>query len=75
MEEEKKKSEETSLEDMFQELDGIITGMEDRRISLEDAFALYEKGMNKIRQCNEKLDLVEKKMLVIANDGTTVPFE
>lgn len=75
MEEEKKKSEETSLEDMFQELDGIITGMEDRGISLEDAFALYEKGMNKIRQCNEKLDLVEKKMLVIANDGTTVPFE
>lgn len=60
---------------MFQELDGIITGMEDRGISLEDAFALYEKGMNKIRQCNEKLDLVEKKMLVIANDGTTVPFE
>ena len=75
MEEEKKKSEATSLEDMFQELDGIITGMEDRGISLEDAFALYEKGMNKIRQCNEKLDLVEKKMLVIANDGTTVPFE
>ena len=75
MEEEKKKSEETSLEDMFQELDRIITGMEDRGISLEDAFALYEKGMNKIRQCNEKLDLVEKKMLVIANDGTTVPFE
>ena len=75
MEEEKKKSEETSLEDMFQELDGIITGMEDRGISLEDAFALYEKGMNKIRQCNEKLDLAEKKMLVIANDGTTVPFE
>ena len=75
MEEEKKKSEETSLEDMFQELDGIITGMEDRGISLEVAFALYEKGMNKIRQCNEKLDLVEKKMLVIANDGTTVPFE
>ena len=75
MEEEKKKSEETSLEDMFQELEGIITGMEDRGISLEDAFALYEKGMNKIRQCNEKLDLVEKKMSVIANDGTTVPFE
>jgi exodeoxyribonuclease VII small subunit len=64
-----------SLEELFGELDEIISGMEERDVSLEDAFALYEKGMKKIRQCNEKLDLVEKKMLVIANDGTTVPFE
>jgi exodeoxyribonuclease VII small subunit len=64
-----------SLEELFGELDEILSGMEERDVSLEDAFALYEKGMKKIRQCNEKLDLVEKKMLVIANDGTTVPFE
>jgi exodeoxyribonuclease VII small subunit len=64
-----------SLEELFGELDEILSGMEERDVSLEDAFSLYEKGMKKIRQCNEKLDLVEKKMLVIANDGTTVPFE
>lgn len=67
--------EDVSLEELFRELDGILAGMEDREVSLEDAFSFYEKGMKKIRQCNEKLDLVEKKMLVIANDGTAVPFE
>lgn len=64
-----------SLEDLFRDLDGILAGMEDREVSLEEAFSLYDKGMRKIRQCNEKLDLVEKKMLIIANDGTEVPFE
>lgn len=66
---------EPSLEEMFQELDEILAGMENRDVSLEDAFALYEKGMKKVRQCNDKLDLVEKKMLVIAQDGAEVPFE
>lgn len=65
---------EISLEEMFRELDEILAGMENREVSLEDAFSLYEKGMKKIRQCNEKLDLVEKKMLVIAQDGSEVPF-
>ncbi len=44
--------------------------MDDREVSLEDAFSLYERGMKRIRQCNERLDLVEKRMLVIARDGT-----
>lgn len=65
----------TTLEENFRELDDILTKMEDREVSLEDAFSLYERGMQKIRECNEKLDLVEKKMLVIAQDGQEVPFE
>lgn len=63
-----------SLEEMFAHLDEILNNMEDPDISLEDAFSLYEQGMKNIRSCNEKLDLVEKKMMVIAEDGTEVPF-
>lgn len=66
---------ELSLEEMFQELDEILAGMEEREVSLEESFSLYEKGMEKIRQCNEKLDLVEKKMLVIAQDGSEFQME
>lgn len=72
-EEEQKK--EVSLEEMFQKLDEIMTSMDDREVSLEDAFSLYEKGMQMIKQCNERLDFVEKKMLVIAQDGSEIPFE
>ena len=63
-----------SLEELFARLDGILNNMEDPDISLEDAFSLSEQGMKDIRSCNEKLDLVEKKMMVIAEDGTEVPF-
>ena len=63
-----------SLEEMLAHLDEILNNMEDPDISLEDAFSLYEQGMKDIRSCNEKLDLVEKKMMVIAEDGTEVPF-
>ena len=63
-----------SLEELFARLDEILNNMEDPDISLDDAFSLYEQGMKDIRSCNEKLDLVEKKMMVIAEDGTEVPF-
>lgn len=63
-----------SLEEMFHDLDQILAGMEDKDVSLEDAFSLYEQGMKKIRLCNEKLDLVEKKMLMITRDGAEEEF-
>ncbi|MCD8152421.1 MAG: exodeoxyribonuclease VII small subunit [Clostridiales bacterium] len=68
-------TEDLSLEEMFAQLDEILAAMDDREISLEDAFSLYEKGMKQIRRCSEKLDLVEKKMLVIAQDGAEEPFK
>ncbi len=64
-----------SLEELFSELDEILAALDDPEISLEDSFALYEKGMKKVRQCNERLDMVEKKMMMIAQDGSEVPFE
>ena len=64
-----------SLEEMFEQLDTILENMENPKLSLEHAFALYEQGMKKIQSCNQKLDMVEKKMLQITEDGTEVPFE
>ncbi len=64
-----------SLEDLFDELDEILAALDDREISLEDSFALYEKGMKKVRALNDRLDRVEKKMLVIAADGSEEPLD
>lgn len=74
MMEEELQQEET-LEVLFGQLDEIIERMEASDVPLETAFALYEQGMRQIHKCNEKLDRVEKKMLVISGDGTEVPFE
>lgn len=54
---------EVSLEELFQELDQLIVKMESGNIPLDQAFALYEQGVTKVKECNEKLDLIEKKML------------
>ncbi len=65
---------EPGLEELFLEIEDIITQMEDREVSLEQSFLLYEAGMKKLKQCNDKIDMVEKKMLVLNGDGTTEDF-
>ncbi len=65
---------ETTVEELFAELDDILAAMDEKDVSLEDSFALYEKGMKKVKQANSKLDLVEKKMLIIAQDGSEEQF-
>lgn len=66
---------EPDLEELFTQMEEILEKMEDKDISLEDSFSLYEEGMKKLAQCNAKIDDVEKKMLVISNQGTFEEFE
>ena len=68
MEAEKNKKEET-LEELFQKLDGLIKILEDRDTTLEDSFAAYEQGIRCLKACNDKIDRVEKQMLVINESG------
>ena len=44
-------------------------------MTLEETFALYEKGIRKLKSCNEKIDSVEKKMLLLNGQGELEPFE
>ena len=55
----------THMEEAFQELDTILEQLEGKDISLEDSFALYQKGMELVKTCNSKIDTVEKKMITI----------
>lgn len=69
-----KKIEECSVEELFQILDETIEKLEDREISLEQSFQLYEKGMELLRHCNNKIDTVEKKMLQMNENGELSEF-
>ena len=66
--------EEKSLEEMFAELDLLAEKLEDRDTSLEDSFRLYKKGMELLKYCSDRLDIVEKKMLQMDEDGTLREF-
>ena len=66
---------EPSLEETFQELEEIIEKMQSREITLEESFRLYEQGIRKLKFCNQKIDHVEKKMLLLNEQGDLEPFE
>ena len=63
------------LEEIFAELDEILSKMRDPEVTLEDSFALYEYGMKDIKQCNILLDQIEKKMLLLSKDGELTAFD
>ena len=63
-----KQTEEITIEEGLQELDKIVEKLESREISLEDSFVMYQKGMEVLKQCSQKIDMVEKKMLQMNKD-------
>ena len=65
--------EEKALEEVFEELQGVISRMEEE-VPLEEAFQLYHQGMDMLKTCSDKIDRVEKKMLVLDETGETQEF-
>ncbi len=63
---EKNKIEDTAgLEELFSEIEKVISGMEEDEVSLEDAFSLYQQGISLVKRCNEKIDRVEKDIQIL----------
>lgn len=58
-----------TLEEYFARLEEAIERLEEEDISLEDAFLTYSEGMKLLKQCNQQIDRVEKKVLKLAGDG------
>ena len=68
---EKKKE---NLEEMFKDLEELIGKMENEEITLEQTFDLYNNGMEFLKKCNLSIDEVEKKVLVLDENGETDEF-
>ena len=65
---------EQSLETVLEQLDGIIEQLEAEDVSLEASFELYHKGMDLLKVCNEKIDKIEKKMMMLDENGEQHEF-
>ena len=63
-----------TLEEGFARLEELTARLEDREIALEEAFSLYQEGMRLLKDCRDKIDTVEKKMLQISEDGELHEF-
>lgn len=66
-----------TFEELYQRLEETVSKLEAGGLSLDDALALYEEGMNLARRCQEILDSAELKVtrLKEAFAAYTVPPE
>ena len=55
-----------TLEESFETLDEIIENLQSGELTLEESFKKYEEGMKLIKNCNDVIDKVEKKLEVIS---------
>ena len=65
---------EQTLEEIFGEMEGLLEALESREISLEDSFEKYKEGMELLKAAGEKIDTVEKAMLVLNDQGEADEF-
>lgn len=63
-----------SLEEAFSKLDLLISELEKPENSLEASFKAFEEGMKLVRYCNDSIDKVEKKVLILGQDGEVNEF-
>lgn len=54
-----------SLEDILMEIENIINKMDEEDITLEESFKLYNNGIKLCKQCNDKIDKVEKQLEIM----------
>ena len=65
---------ELNLEEAFDKLEVTVVALEQEDISLEESFQMYKSGMELLKKCNQAIDQVEKRVLVLNEDGETHEF-
>lgn len=68
---EKKTEKKVKLEESFKKLDHIIEELEKSDISLEDSFTLYQEGVKLLKTCNDSIEKIEKKIILLNENGET----
>ena len=65
----KKKEDKLTLEEALMKLDDTIEKLQSEEVSLEESFELYKEGMDYVKLCSETIDQVEKKVLMLNQEG------
>ena len=54
-----------TIEENLARLDEIISKLDNKDTSLEDAFKEYESGIKLVKECNDAIDQVEKDVITL----------
>jgi exodeoxyribonuclease VII small subunit len=66
------------FEEALGQLEGAVTQLEDGDLELEEALAVFEKGVGLTRNCAERLEESERRIEVLVAEGEALverPFE
>lgn len=58
-----------TLEETLAALEEVLAVLEDPSTPLEASFEAYQKGMKLLKECEERIDLVEKKVIMLEEEG------
>lgn len=54
-----------TIEEGFEEIEGLINELEKKDITLEESFSKYQEGIKLIKECNGMIDRIEKEIIVL----------
>ena len=67
-----------TYEQQLQQLETLIKQLENGDLSLDQALAAYEQGINLIRACQQQLEQAEQRIQLLAHgangEETLIPF-
>lgn len=69
------KKKNATLEENFERLEELVQALAEPEVSLEDAFRAYGEGVALLKECNDQIDRVEKKVMVLSGDGELEELE
>ena len=58
-----------SFEDRLLELEALVRKMEEGSMPLNETLTAYEEGMKLVKSCNEKIEKIEKQILVLGGES------
>lgn len=58
---------ESTFESKMQELEKIVSELENGELSLDESVSKFEEGMNLSKECNKILENAEKKITILLN--------
>ena len=64
-----KKQSSFNFEEALEELEELVTSMEDGDLSLEDSLKAFEKGIKLTRECQTALKKAEQKVQVLLDES------
>ena len=71
-----KQQSEFNFEEALQELEQLVSSMEEGELSLEDSMKAFEKGIKLTRECQTALQKAEQKVQKLLNEsGETQAFD